>query len=480
MSLPSMSLQFLAVLGAILLSATYFLHRATLPKPLPGIPYNKPATKTVLGDFPTFLKWREQRPELWAWVSSQAYKLNSPVIQLFMRPMGRPWVVVTDFREAEDIMTRRAKEFGRARLFYDFFSPLLPNSHIHLPMGDEWRAHRRLVGDVFLPDFLTSVASPTIFKMALSTIELWKEKSRLADGRPFYALADVHHMALETMWAVAFGTEIGTTKSQTDLLAPLNSMPLPSHRDSPVEFPHAEVNPQFESIITLTNSVEIPISSPFPRQYYSFALKTWPRLRTARKQKDQLIKERLDASWAQFSRPAAPEKGGGSQPGAGAGAGDGVRCAMDLFVQREVAMARKEGRRPQYDTPVIRDELFNFLIAGLDTTSITICWGLKFLTGHQHVQARLRAVLRAQHARAAEAGTQPTAEEIARASVPYLDACIEEIHRLGGTASVNTRVALCDTQILGFHVPKGTDVFMVRCSSIPIVGRCFFLLCRRC
>lgn len=449
-----MDIQFLGVIGAILLTAAYLAYRAMLPKPITGIPYNKPAAKSLLGDFPSFMKWREKKPELWAWVSSQSYKLNSPVIQLFMRPMGRPWVVVADFREAEDIMTRRAKEFGRARLFYDFFSPLLPNSHIHLPTGDEWRAHRRLVGDVFLPEFLGNVAGPAIYNMALNAVQLWKEKCRLAEGRPFYALGDVHNMALETMWLVAFGTDIGTNKSQNELLAPLQSIPLPTDRDSPAEFPKATVNPAFNSIITLTNSVEIPVSSPFPRQYYSFALKTFPRLRAALRHKDQLIKERLHGAWVRFSSQPTEE---GSQ-------GDGresVRCAMDLFVKREVAMARKEGRPPQYDTPVIRDELFNFLIAGLDTTSITICWGLKFLTGHQQVQAKLRAELRAQYTRAAESGTLPTAEEIAAAEIPYLDATIEEIHRLGGTASVNTRVALCDTQILGFSIPKGTDVFMV-------------------
>jgi len=73
-------------------------------------------------------------------------------------------------------------------------------------------------------------------------------------------------------------------------------------------------------------------------------------------------------------------------------------------------MAKKEGRQPQYDTPVIRDELFGFLVryrtlkalseictdlylfclqvAGHDTTSITVCWGLKFLTAYQQAQVR--------------------------------------------------------------------------------------------
>lgn len=74
----------------------------------------------------------------------------------------------------------------------------------------------------------------------------------------------------------------------------------------------------------------------------------------------------------------------------------------------------------------------------------------------------------------------PTVQEIVHSETPYLDATIEEFHRLGGTAPAIMRVALqvsdqgqyvqdrdadqCykDTQILGHHIPKGTDVFMVR------------------
>jgi len=55
-----------------------------------------------------------------------------------MRPFSKPWVVVADFQEAEDIMVRRTKEFGRADDVGDFFAPLLPNWHTHMPTGDEW------------------------------------------------------------------------------------------------------------------------------------------------------------------------------------------------------------------------------------------------------------------------------------------------------------------------------------------------------
>lgn len=75
--------------------------------------------------------------------------------------------------------------------------------------------------------------------------------------------------------------------------------------------------------------------------------------------------------------------------------------------------------------------------------------------------------MRAHFTRAAEAGDLPSVQEIVHADIPYLDATIEEIHRLGGTVSSNVRMTLCDTQILGYYVPKGTDVFMVSSSKLP-------------
>lgn len=91
-----------------------------------------------------------------------------------------------------------------------------------------------------------------------------------------------------------------------------------------------------------------------------------------------------------------------------------------------------------------------------------LCWGIKFLSRHQDVQGRLREALETAHSNAATTKRLPTAQEIAKANVPYFDAVIEEIHRRGHTAPGTNRRATCDTTILGYHIPKGTDVFMVR------------------
>lgn len=173
-----------------------------------------------------------------------------------------------------------------------------------------------------------------------------------------------------------------------------------------------------------------------------------------------MIKEGLQQAWSKFSVSADND--------------DAVKCALDLVVQREAQMAKKEGRAPEWDTGAIRDELFGFLVAGHDTSSTTFLWILKALSDNQHVQDKLRAALREAYPRATEAGELPSAREISSTRIPYLDAVIEEVHRVSSAASVMIRTTTVDADVLGHRIPKGTDVFMLtqgpdfKMPSIPV------------
>ncbi|KAK5135427.1 hypothetical protein LTR08_005215 [Meristemomyces frigidus] len=296
------------------------------------------------------------------------------------------------------------------------------------------------------PAFVNNVAGPQIYSEALVTISLWKEKVRLADRHPFDAAKDVSNGALDIIWAVTFGSEMGTSKNQFTLLSGLENVALADNTDAAVQFPAASDPAAFKALIKLSDSVEIALHSPIPRLHHGLALRLMPSLISAKKVKDQLLKSHIDAAWEKLQHNENE---------------DAVKSALDLVVQREAIMAKKDGRPAQYDTQAIRDELFGFLTAGFDTTSTTICWGLKFLTRGLANQAMLRSALQAEFKRAREAGDNPTVDEITKANVPYLDATLEEMHRCGGTASGNIRTTLEDTEVLGHLIPKGTDVFLM-------------------
>lgn len=50
--------------------------------------------------------------------------------------------------------------------------------------------------------------------------------------------------------------------------------------------------------------------------------------------------------------------------------------------------------------------------------------------------------------------------DILKSDTPYLDAACEELVRLAGVAKGNLRQAIIDTEILGYEIQKGAEVFM--------------------
>jgi cytochrome P450 len=94
----------------------------------------------------------------------------------------------------------------------------------------------------------------------------------------------------------------------------------------------------------------------------------------------------------------------------------------------------------------------------MDTTSTSMSWGVKLLADNPRVTRYLRTALRASFAAALSDDRNPTVEEIVGTHVPYLEATLEEIHRSGGTTPIVDRQAVFDTQLLGHHIPKKTNV----------------------
>ncbi|KAK7699121.1 hypothetical protein SLS64_011898 [Diaporthe eres] len=95
-------------------------------------------------------------------MSPQSKELNSPIFQIFPEPLGRPKVVLNDFREEQDILMRRGKEFDRAYTVHHLFKGIVPNHHIIEKTNAVWKGHRRLLQDLMSPGFLDGVAAPVV------------------------------------------------------------------------------------------------------------------------------------------------------------------------------------------------------------------------------------------------------------------------------------------------------------------------------
>ncbi|RYP46804.1 hypothetical protein DL768_007046 [Monosporascus sp. mg162] len=432
------------VLGFLFL--LYLAYHWALPKPLPGIPYNEDAPKTILGDGAEILRIRRAGGSVRNWLSQQTARHMSPLVQAFLAPFTKPVLILSDFREAQDILLRRNKEFDRASRTNDALRGVLPWHHIGMRTADpQFRRNRELVKDLMTLHFLNTVNAPAIYDGAQIFLDLWRVKAQLAGGRPFQADEDIHVMTFDIIKVVALGE--GDDQSMTarylDTVRSATSTDQKSEatKDIVYIFPKIGTNDDMRAHQMQQEAAGESIMYPSPKLFHMFHNFTAP-MREAFALKASMLDKQVSLAVKRLE------------------AGERVKSALDYMIQREVSAAKKAGRQPVFDAPSMRDELYGYIGAGHDTTSTAFQWGLKHLAVHQGAQKKIRDGLRAAYAEAFDAGRQPSVAEITKTSVPYLDAVMEEILRLSAPFRQVAREAIVDTTLLGHRVPKGTQVFL--------------------
>ncbi|PYH87797.1 cytochrome P450 [Aspergillus ellipticus CBS 707.79] len=434
----------LSILLCLLIPAVYAFSRWLLPKPIPGVAYNPAATQSIWGDALDMLAEVQQTGEFRVWCARQVQKMiNAPLCQVFVRPFAKPWVLLADFREARDILMRR-REFDKGTLIIDSMA-CLGEFHGRFRTGPGFKAHRQLIQDLMTASFLHSHAGPAIHAKGRDLLRLLGRKMHLAKGRPFEVHKDVEYVALDVMLEFSFGKKNWTKTTvgpQIELLEGLRMEEdgdAAAGLDEPVRFPESPIDESLRAVYEAPKVIERAVVAWSPR----LSLWWWKKQRWYREvfaQKDRLMRD-------QIQRAVANYKAGS------------VESALEHMMVREAARAEKLGRQPDLQSHVLVDEIFGNVIAGHHTTSGAVLWVFKYLTDWPAVQAKLRAALHATQPDALREGRWPTFEELRRARLPYLDAVLEEVLRLN--AVTVTRQALCDTEILGRPIPKGTEVFLV-------------------
>eukprot|EP01006_Ploeotia_vitrea_P057489 TRINITY_DN68181_c3_g1_i1.p1 TRINITY_DN68181_c3_g1~~TRINITY_DN68181_c3_g1_i1.p1 ORF type:complete len:408 (-),score=44.41 TRINITY_DN68181_c3_g1_i1:365-1588(-) len=109
----------------------------------------------------------------------------------------------------------------------------------------------------------------------------------------------------------------------------------------------------------------------------------------------------------------------------------------------------------KHEGGISKEEICNnvgtLYFAGVDTTSNTIQWLWYNLARFPEVQEKLAAELHE-----VLGGANPKPGDFAK--LPYLSACVKESFRLTPTAGGMARWVQEDTTLLGYHIPKGTQV----------------------
>ncbi|XP_063056817.1 cytochrome P450 2J4-like [Engraulis encrasicolus] len=96
---------------------------------------------------------------------------------------------------------------------------------------------------------------------------------------------------------------------------------------------------------------------------------------------------------------------------------------------------------------------FDLFIAGTETTSTTLLWALLYMMKYPEIQRKVQEEID----RVVGSSRQPSVAD--RENMPYTDAVIHEIQRVGNILPLNvTRSATQDTQVGDYVIPKGTMV----------------------
>jgi cytochrome P450 len=122
--------------------------------------------------------------------------------------------------------------------------------------------------------------------------------------------------------------------------------------------------------------------------------------------------------------------------------------ASGVAILNRVIAARYEDGTPMTDV-AIRDNMITALIAGHETSVVSLCWGLYWL----HREPRCLQTLRDELA-----PLGPDADPMAWARLPYLDAVVKETLRLWPVVTDINRVLAQPMQLGDYELPAGTNI----------------------
>ncbi|MXU65233.1 cytochrome P450 [Rhodobacteraceae bacterium KN286] len=131
---------------------------------------------------------------------------------------------------------------------------------------------------------------------------------------------------------------------------------------------------------------------------------------------------------------------------------DGGGMVDDLLDLLLVAEDPETGR--QMRPAELRDNLLTFIVAGHETTALTLSWALYLCAFDPDVQDRARAEVQA----ACPDGRLPGPDELA--SMPLVRQIIEETLRLYPPAAILSRTALADDTLCGREIRRGDTVMI--------------------
>lgn len=353
------------------------------PKPLDALP--GPRGWPLLGNLPQLGQGRmHQVLERWVQEHGPLYRL---------RFVNKPVMVIADIELCRRVLRERPENFGRFPAFHRIISDMGLTS-LFSSEGETWRRQRR----VFMRALNIHQMAPFMPRLDAITARLQGLWVRAAGaGQPVAVLDDIMRYTLDVTTRFAFGYDANA---------------LETHED-PIQKHLSRILPQ------VSRRARIPV--PYWR---------WFKLKADRQLDADLagVRGYIEGLIAEARARIAADPALAERP-------------TNLI---EALLATRDEDGSVFSDHDIFSNALGTLVAGEDTTAMTLAWMMYFLAQNPGAQERL-------HAEAMQGGAER----------PYLDAVMSETFRLKPVAPVFFLHANVDVELGGYAVPAGTDLVLV-------------------
>jgi cytochrome P450 len=298
-------------------------------------------------------------------------------------------VLLSNPRDIESVLVENAKSFHKSRGIHRL-STLLGNG-IFIAEGEEWLGHRRLMQPAFHKSSVERY-SGIMVRRTLQALDRW------AAAVEIDVVLESRRLALEIAGEALFGDDVT----------------------------EAEAVQIREDIEAAGQQLQTRVSS------YKMFIPDW--VPTSGNRRMNAAIERLDALVYRILEKRRTNR----------------FETNDLLA---LLLAASDGESGSLSDRELRDEVITLLVAGHETTALTLAWALFEIARHPEVDARL-----AEEIKAALGDRAPTPADLHR--LPFLSAIVDETLRLYPAGYLTARQAIADVEIGGRLVRKGTLVLM--------------------
>lgn len=331
-----------------------------------------------------------------------------------LRVLTKRWRMVTSPELLKRVFLDNVANYPKAPFMHRLLRPYLGES-VFLAHGEDWRWQRRTLATMFQRKKLDAMAEAMLAASRRSAVRLGA-----AEGAPQNVGAEMRRLAMEIVRDTMF----------TDIERLMVEQVAGAEAAAAAKGDWHDYKTQIDDAL-----MGYLRSFGAPNLLDLLNLPTWIPRPAALFRKHPLEGSRDIMERGIAGRRAAAEATGD--------------YGVDLMALMLQAKDPEDGRR--MTDREIRDNLLTFIIAGFETTALTLTWALYLIANHRPTQERLRAEARA----ALATGSAATALE----NLPFAAQVLNEAMRLYPPAPHLVRVALAEDELGGEKIRKG-DVIL--------------------